>query len=51
MFTTSTGRRYRLPSSAELRRARLRKSIRRACESLCIALLLASPMFADALLR
>lgn len=51
MFTTHTGRRYRLPSSTTLRKARLRASIRRAFEASCIALLLASPMFADALLR
>lgn len=51
MFTTHIGRRYRLPSSTELRRARLKKSIRRACESLCIAALLVSPLLADAFLR
>lgn len=51
MFTTHTGRRYRLPTAASLRRARLRKSIRRACESLCIAALLVSPLLADALLH
>lgn len=50
MFTTHTGRRYRLPSAAQLRRARLRASIRRAFESFGIAVLLVSPLLADALL-
>jgi hypothetical protein len=51
MFTTHTGRRYRLPTSTELRWARIKKSIRRACESLCIALLLVSPLLADAFIH
>jgi hypothetical protein len=51
MFTTHTGRRYRLPSSSSIRRARLRASIRRACGSVAFAALLMSPMFFDAFLR
>ncbi|WPH18248.1 hypothetical protein [Variovorax paradoxus] len=51
MFTTHTGRRYRLPSARAVRMVRIKKSIRRACESLCIAALLVSPLLADAFLH
>jgi len=50
MFTTHTGRRYLLPTSGAIRRARLMKALRHACESIVIALLLVSPLLADAFL-
>lgn len=51
MFTTHTGRRYVLPTAGELRRQKLRASIRRGLECVAIAALLVSPLIADAFLH
>ena len=49
MFTTHTGRRYRLPTAAELRREALRRHLRDFAQACAIAALLGLPMFAHLL--
>jgi len=49
MFTTHTGRRYRLPTRHELRMQRLKRHARDLLQAACIAALLVSPLFAHLL--
>jgi hypothetical protein len=51
MFTTHTGRRYRLPTRAQVRRYEARRALRKVLEAVVIACLLVSPLLADAFLR